>query len=68
MNINYNWTTIVQHLNTQKIVTTTMRTKEGKLIGIKNCTPPTNECKLIIEALNYKNKPLPKKKFVVGEF
>lgn len=65
--IHYDWRNIVRLMNTQKLVTTTMKAKDGKLIRIKKSTVPRQEVKEIYEALKYKYQPYVMKKSVVPE-
>ena len=65
--INHDWRNIVRIMNTQKEVTTTMKTKSGKTIMIKKCSVPTVEAKQIYDALGYKYTPYFLKKSVVPE-
>jgi hypothetical protein len=51
-------------MNTQKLVTTTMLTKEKKSISIKKCSVPTINATAIYKAMNYQLYPFRMKKFV----
>ena len=44
-NINYDWKNIVRKMNTQKIVTNSMKKKSGEKIIIRSCTVPKIETK-----------------------
>lgn len=65
--INHDWRNIVRIMNTQKEVTSTMKSKAGKIIMIKKCSTPTVEAKQIYNALGYKYNPYFMKKSVVPE-
>jgi len=65
--IHYDWRNIVRYMNTQKLITTTMKAKDGKLIRIKKSSTPRPEAKEIYEALKYKYQPYVMKKSVVPE-
>jgi len=65
--LHYDWRNIVPLMNTQKLVTTTMKAKDGKLIRIKKSTVPRPEVKEIYNALKYKYQPYVMKKSVVPE-
>ena len=63
--INNQWRDIVRIMNTQKIVTTTMQNEYNQQIAVRQCSEPTQQVKEIYTALNYKNQPFTRKKFVV---
>lgn len=63
--INNEWRDIVRIMNTQKIVTTTMKTQYEQQIIIRQCSEPNEEVKTIYAALNYKEQPFTRKKSVV---
>jgi hypothetical protein len=63
--INCDWQEIVRITNTQKIITTTGHNKDNELIYIRRCSEPNEKVKQIYTALNYKNYPFVKRKFVV---
>lgn len=65
--IRYDWRNIVRIMNTQKEVTSTMKSKKGKTIMLKKCSTPTIEAKQIYDALGYKYNPYYMKKSVVPE-
>lgn len=65
--INHDWRNIIRIMNTQKMVTTTMRNKKGNLIRIKKASTPSVNAKRIYEALEYKQQPFIMKKSVVPE-
>jgi len=62
--INLDWRNIVRTMNTQKLVTTTMLTKEKESITIKKCSVPSINATAIYKAMNYKLYPFKMKKFV----
>ena len=56
-----------EKMNTQKEVTTNMRTKSGELLRIKKCSQPSLEVKNIYDALALQYQPYRMKKSVVPE-
>ncbi len=64
-NINLDWRNIIRKMNTQKIVTTSIRTRSGDMIRIKKSSVPIAEVKKIYDALNYRYQPFYSKKSVV---
>ena len=54
-------------MNTQKNVTTAMKDEAGKKIIIKTCSNPSTDVNDIYQAMNYKNMPFYRKKFVFPE-
>jgi len=65
--INYSWSTIVRIMNTQKIVTTTMKTKSRERIYIKRCSEPNKEVREIYHHLKMRDRPFWQKKSVFPE-
>jgi transposase len=65
--INDSWKEIVRKMNTQKLVTTSMKNDKGKTIIIQRPSEPTQIAKEIYDALKYKPKPWTKKKFVLPD-
>lgn len=65
--INKDWRNIVRTMNTQKEVTSTMKTKSNTMLRIKKCSIPTINTKQIYDALNQKYQPYFMKKSVVPE-
>jgi len=65
--LHYDWRNIVRLMNTQKLITTTMKAKDRKLIRIKKSSAPRPEVKEIYDALKYKYQPYVMKKSVVPE-
>jgi len=65
--INYDWQNIRRIMNTQKLVTTSMKSKNNKQIRIRKCSIPNFEVKEIYQALNLKQLPFYYKKSVVPE-
>lgn len=63
-NIHHDWSNIIRKMNTQKNVTTAMINEKEKKILIKTCSNPTPDVVEIYEALNYKQRPFTRKKFV----
>jgi transposase len=66
-NIHHDWRNIVRIMNTQKLVTTSMKTKDGKLIRIKKSGLPRVKVSEIYDALNFRYQPYGMKKSVVPE-
>lgn len=62
---NAQWNEIVRIMNTQKIVTTTMKNIDDQTIVIRQCTQPEQKAKEIYDLLNYKYVPFYRKKSVV---
>ena len=62
---NHSWQEVIRITNTQKIVTTTGQNKENELIYVRRCTETNEKVRQIYTALNYKNYPFVKRKFVV---
>jgi len=65
--INHDWRNIVRIMNTQKMVSTTMKSKDGKIYCIRKCSVPTPKVSEIYQAMNYKMMPLYTRKYVVPE-
>jgi len=65
--IKEDWRNIVRTMNTQKEVTSTMKTKNNTMLRIKKCSTPTVGAKEIYDALNQKHQPYFMKKSVVPE-
>lgn len=59
------WRDIIRIMNTQKMVTTTMKNEYEQEIVIRQCSEPEAQVKQIYQALNYKPKPFSRIKFVV---
>lgn len=59
------WRDITRIMNTQKMVTTTMKNEYEQEIVIRQCSEPNTEVSQIYRALKYKPKPFSRKKFVV---
>jgi len=66
-NINYDWQNISRIMNTQKLITTSMNSKNNKQIRIRKCSIPNYEVKEIYQALRLKHIPFYYKKSVVPE-
>ncbi len=65
--IHYDWSNIVRIMNSQKIVTTSMKAKTGSVIYVKKCSEPEREVAQIYHALNYSDRPFWQKKSVLPE-
>jgi len=63
--ISHDWKNIVRIMNTQKLVTTSIKKENGQIIIIKKCSQPNDEVTAIYHALNYKQTPLAMKNFVL---
>ncbi len=63
--INNEWRDIVRIMNTQKMVTTTMINQYDQKILIRQCSEPNPSVQVIFNALNFKQKPFSRKKYVV---
>jgi transposase len=66
-NINHDWRNIVRIMNTQKMVTSSMKTKSSNLIRIKKSSLPKVKVREIYDALDFKYQPFTMKKSVVPE-
>jgi len=66
-NIKHDWQNIVRIMNTQKLVTSSMNTKDGKFITIKKSSKPNVQVQEIYQTLKYKQQPYTMKKSVVPE-
>jgi hypothetical protein len=62
--INSEWRNIMRTMNTQKLVTTTMKTDKDQQVCIRKSSEPTPEVKQIYICLNYKPLPFRPKKSV----
>ncbi|MGH2645727.1 MAG: hypothetical protein ACRDE2_17380, partial [Chitinophagaceae bacterium] len=62
--IHYDWRNIIRIMNTQKIVTTSFKNDQDKIMMMKKCSQPSAEVAAIYQAMNYKPKPFTMKKFV----
>lgn len=62
---NFQWDEIVRIMNTQKLVTTTMKNIDDQTIIIRQCTVPERKAKEVYDLLNYKSVPFNRKKSVV---
>jgi DDE family transposase len=63
--INNEWRDILRIMNTQKMVTTTMQNNRNEQICIRQCSEPEANVQAIYKAMNYKQIPFSKRKFVV---
>jgi hypothetical protein len=54
-------------MNTQKILTTSMRNTEEEIICLRKCSEPNDKVRLIYDALGYKDRPFIQKKSVVPQ-
>jgi len=65
--IHDDWREIIRKMNTQKLITTSMKNDKGQTIIIQQPSEPTADVKEIYDALGYKHKPWARKKFVLPE-
>ncbi|HUZ58707.1 MAG TPA: IS1634 family transposase [Hanamia sp.] len=65
--IHHDWRNIIRIMNTQKIVTTSVKNDQGKVITIEKCSQSTEEVAAIYQAMNYKSAPFTMKKFVLPQ-
>jgi len=65
--ITHDWSNIVRIMNSQKLIESTMKTKENKTICTSICSQPTAMAFEIYNALGYKTMPLYRKKYVLPE-
>jgi transposase len=65
--IHHDWSNIVRIMNTQKIVTTSMKNSLDQLIIIKKCSQPNSQVTEIYQATKYKSMPFNLKKYVVPQ-
>jgi len=59
------WSNIVRTMNTQKVITTTMKTQSGKTIYLKKCSEPESDVRRIYQLLKYQDRPFWQKKSVL---
>jgi transposase len=63
--LNHDWSNIIRIMNTQKVVTTSLKNEKGNIIIIEKCSEPKKQVLEIYLAANYKPKPFTIKKHVV---
>jgi len=66
-NIHHDWTNIVRIMNTQKIVTTSLKNDKNQTIILKKCSQPNSEVTAIYQAAKYKAMPFNIKKYVLPQ-
>ena len=66
-NIKHDWKNIVRIMNTQKMVTNSMKNKKGEKIIIRTCTVPSVQVEKIYRSLDYKPAPFYRLKSVLPE-
>jgi transposase len=66
-NIHHDWSNIVRIMNTQKIVTTSIKNDKNQLILLKKCSQPNSEVTAIYQAAKYKPMPFGLKKYVLPQ-
>lgn len=66
-NINHDWSNIVRIMNTQKMVTNSMKNKKGEKIIVRTCSIPSVKAKEIYQAINYEQAPFYRQKSVLPE-
>jgi len=62
---NHQWSEIVRIMNTQKLVTTSIKNIHHQMIVIRQCTVPEQKAKQVYDLLKYKSVPFHRKKSVV---
>src|SRR5680860_449626 len=65
--IHHDWSNIVRIMNTQKIVTTSMKNSKDQLVILKKCSQPNSQATEIYQATKYKSMPFKLKKYVVPQ-
>jgi hypothetical protein len=65
--IHHDWQNIVRVMNTQKAGTITMNRGDGKQLNVRVCSKPTLGAQEIYSAMDYKQMPFYRKKFVFPE-
>lgn len=65
--IHHDWSNIVRIMNTQKIVTTSIKTDKGQLVILKKPSQPNSQATEIYQATKYKSMPFNLKKYVVPQ-
>ena len=65
--LHYDWSNIIRIMNTQKVVTTSMKNDKEQVIIIKKCSQPSSEVTAIYQATKYKSMPFNVKKYVVPQ-
>ena len=66
-NIHHDWSNIIRIMNTQKIVTTSIKNNKGQVILLKKCSQPNSQAAAIYQATKYKQMPFSLKKYVVPQ-
>ncbi len=65
--IHHDWSNIVRIMNTQKIVTTSIKNDKDHLIMLKKCSQSNSEATAIYQATKYKPMPFSLKKYVLPQ-
>jgi len=65
--IRHDWQNIVRIMNTQKMLTTTMKNDKKQQIIVSKCSLPSAEAIKIYQIMGYKTMPFYRKKYVVPE-
>jgi transposase len=65
--LHHDWRNIVRIMNTQKLVSTSIKNSEGKLILLKKSSQPNSQATEIYQAAKYKQMPFGLKKYVVPQ-
>jgi transposase len=63
--IHHDWQNIVRIMNTQKLVTVTMKDNQNQIINTRTCSLPTAKAHQVYTAMDYKSMPFYRKKFVL---
>jgi len=66
-NINYNWTTIVQKMESMQSSIVSVNNSNNEKIYAKLCTRPTTDQLKIFDALNFKHRPFVRKTKIVPQ-
>lgn len=65
--IHHDWSNIIRIMNTQKMVTTSIKNDKEQVIIIKKCSQPSSQVMEIYQAAKYKPMPFSLKKYVVPQ-
>lgn len=64
-NICHDWSNIIRIMNTQKLITTSLKNENEQVIIIKKCSQPTKQVNEIYEAMKFNKMPFFIKKYVL---
>jgi transposase len=65
--IHHDWSNIIRIMNTQKMVSTSIKNNKEQLILLKKCSQPNSEVNAIYQATKYKPMPFSLKKYVLPQ-